>query len=352
MTDDPGPFAPSCPLPLDDYPEVVLAHGGGGALSRRLIEEMIAPAFASARLAPLNDGALLDAGAGRLAFTTDGYVVRPIFFPGGDIGTLAVNGTVNDLAMCGARPLYLSVAFILEEGLAMADLRRVVRSMKDAADAAGVELVTGDTKVVEQGSGGGIYVTTSGVGQVAADPPPQPARIAPGDAVLLSGDLGRHGMAVMAAREGLEFEPPIASDCAPLWPAVRALLAAGVELHALRDLTRGGLAAALVELAAGAGFGIEIDEAALSVAESVRGACEILGLDPIHVANEGRFVAFVPESRADAALDVLRRTPEGAGARRIGRVMAGGAGEVTLRTAVGARRALTLPSGEQLPRIC
>jgi len=352
MTDDPKPFAPSCPLPLDDYPEVVLAHGGGGALSRRLIEELIAPAFASPRLAPLNDGALLDAGAGRLAFTTDGYVVRPIFFPGGDIGALAVNGTVNDLAMCGARPLYLSVAFILEEGLAMADLWRVARSMKDAADAAGVELVTGDTKVVERGSGGGIYVTTTGVGQVAADPPPEPARIAPGDAVLLSGDLGRHGIAVMAAREGLDFEPPIASDCAPLWPAVRALLEAGIELHALRDLTRGGLAAALVELAAGAGLGIEIDEAAPTVVESVRGACEILGLDPIHVANEGRFVAFVPESRADAALDILRRAPEGAGAQRIVSVMTGGAGEVTLRTAVGARRALTLPSGEQLPRIC
>lgn len=348
----PRTFAPGCPLPLRDYPEVVLAHGGGGALTRQLIEEMIAPAFDSPRLAPLNDGALLDPAKGRLAFTTDSYVVRPAFFPGGDIGTLAVNGTVNDLAMCGARPAWLSVAFILEEGLAMADLWRVLRSMKAAADHAGVELVTGDTKVVEKGSGGGIFVTTTGIGQVAAKPAPEPARIAPGDAVLLSGDLGRHGMAVMAAREGLDLDPPIESDCAPLWEPVAALLAAGVEVHALRDLTRGGLAAGLIELARAAGVDMEIDETALGVAESVRGACEILGIDPIHVANEGRFIAVVPADQADTALAALRAIPVATDAARIGAVVQSGVGEVGLRTAIGGTRLIDLPSGEALPRIC
>lgn len=348
----PDPLSATCPMPLRDYPEVVLAHGGGGSLMRRLIEELIAPAFDNPRLRPLADGALLDPWDGRSAVTTDSYVVRPPFFPGGDIGSLAVNGTVNDLAMCGARPEALSVAFILEEGLAMADLWRVVQSMRAAADAAGVELVTGDTKVVEQGSGGGVFVTTTGLGRVIAEPAPGPGRIAAGDAVLLSGDLGRHGMAVMAAREQLDFDPPIESDCAPLWAPVEALLAAGIQVNALRDLTRGGLAAGLIELARSANVGIEIAESALAVDDGVRGACEILGLDPMHVANEGRFVAIVPADQAGSALEVLRRTPVSAGAVQLGTSTSTDPGHVTLSTAIGGGRPVDLPSGEQLPRIC
>lgn len=353
MSADGKPFAPSCPIPLDDYPEVVLAHGGGGALTRQLIERMIAPTFDNSHLAPLTDGAALTLAGRRTAFTTDSYVVRPIFFPGGDIGTLAVNGTVNDLAMCAARPRYLSVAFILEEGLAMADLWRVVRSLKAAADNAGVELVTGDTKVVEKGGGGsGIFITTSGVGEIVADPPPAPRRVRPGDAVLLSGDLGRHGIAVMAEREGLDFEPPVESDCAPLWGSVAALLDAGIDIRCLRDLTRGGLVAALVEIAGGAGRAVEVEEAAMPADPAVQGACEMLGLDPMHVANEGRFVAFVPEAQADRALAALRASPVSAGACRIGKVAEAGVGKVRLRTTIGGWRTVDLPSGEQLPRIC
>jgi hydrogenase expression/formation protein HypE len=352
MTDAPKTFASRCPIPLSEYPAVVMAHGGGGSLMRRLIADMIAPTFASPHLAPLTDGAVLPALRGRPAMTTDSYVVRPTVFPGGDIGSLAVNGTVNDLAMCGARPLYLSVAFVLREGLPMADLWQVVRSMKAAADAAGVALVTGDTKVVERGDASGITITTTGIGEVVTDPPPAPGRIRPGDTVLVSGDLGRHGMAVMAAREGLDLDPPIESDCAPLWPSVAALLDAGIAVRALRDLTRGGLAAGLVELAQGAGLGIEIAETAVPVGEAVRGACAILGLDPMHVANEGRFVAVVPGEQADRARAVLGAVPVSAGARALGTVRAADSGRVTLTTGIGGRRVIDLPSGEQLPRIC
>lgn len=352
MSDASPPFPLQCPLPYSRYSHVLLAHGGGGRLMQQLLEEVFLPAFDNPALAERHDGARLDWPGGRLAFTTDAYVVRPLFFPGGDIGTLAVNGTVNDLAMCGARPLWLSAAFILEEGLPVETLARVARSMRAAADRAGVTLVTGDTKVVDKGKGDGLFVTTAGVGVLEHDRPIRPQAVRPGDAVLVSGDLGRHGMAIMSVREGLEFESPIQSDCAPLHDLVADLLAGDLEVHCLRDLTRGGLAAALNEIATAAGVEVAVDEAAVPVSDAVRGACEILGLDPLYVANEGRLVAFVPGAQAERALARLRARPEGAGAACIGTVREGRAGWVTLRSVVGVERVLDLLSGEQLPRIC
>ena len=349
----PNPAAFSCPAPLADHAEIQLAHGGGGRLTQQLIERVFGPAFANPALEARHDGALLDGPAGgRFAFTTDSHVVKPLFFPGGDIGCLAVYGTVNDLAMCGARPRWLSAGFILEEGLPLETLERVVRSMGDAARAAGVEIVTGDTKVVERGKGDGLYVNTAGVGTIAHKLTIGPAAVRPGDAVLLSGDIGRHGMAILAQREGLAFESPIESDCASLWPAVEALLMAGIDVHCLRDLTRGGLATAVIEIAETAGLGVKLDETAVPVSEPVRGACEILGLDPFYVANEGRFVAFVPAAQADEALAVLQRFAPDRNAVRIGEARVGSAGEVTLRSMVGVERILDRLSGEQLPRIC
>lgn len=343
-------FAPSCPLPESTKDTIELAHGGGGLLTQRLIEGIFRPAFAESARDLSHDGAILDIGGARLAFTTDSYVVRPLFFPGGDIGSLAVNGTVNDLAMCGAEPRYLSVGLVLEEGFAIEELRRIVESMRVAARAAGVKLVTGDTKVVERGRGDGLYINTSGVGLVATSRPISPFEIAPGDVIVASGDIARHGIAVMAAREALDFETRIESDSAPLAAPVRALIETGVEVHCLRDLTRGGLATALIEIAETRGAALEIDESAIAVSAPVRGACEILGLDPLYVANEGRFVAFVPAAAAQDCLAVLRRFH--ADAAVIGRVGdAGIAGAVSVRT-LGGSRALDLPLGEQLPRIC
>jgi hydrogenase expression/formation protein HypE len=341
-----------CPIPIRQYPQILLAHGGGGSLMRDLIEKMFVPLFANPELAARHDGALLTPPAGRLAFTTDSYVVRPLFFPGGDIGTLAVNGTVNDLAMCGARPRWLSAGFILEEGLAMETLWRVARSMQDAAAAAGVALVTGDTKVVDRGKGDGLFVTTAGIGTVEHPLTIAPGSVRAGDAILLSGDVGRHGIAIMAVREGLEFESVIESDCAPLAAPVADLLAAGIEVHCLRDLTRGGLASALVEIATTADLHVRIDERAVPAREDVRGACEILGLDPLYVANEGRFVAFVAPGDADRALAILRAHPVSREAAAIGTVAAEPRGLVTLKSAIGATRIVDLLSGEQLPRIC
>jgi hydrogenase expression/formation protein HypE len=341
-----------CPIPLSDYPHVLLAHGGGGQLTNHLIEKMFVPAFDNPALDERHDGARLDVGGVRLAFTTDSYVVRPMFFPGGDIGTLAVNGTVNDLAMCGARPRFLSVGFILEEGLPMQTLWRVVSSMRTAAGAAGVRLVTGDTKVVDRGKGDGLYVNTAGVGVIDHPQRIGPGRVAPGDAVVLSGDIGRHGMAVMAAREGLEFESALESDCAPVAAPVLALLDAGIDVHCLRDLTRGGLASALVEIARSSSLHIRIDDAAIPVREDVRGACEILGFDPLYVANEGRFVAFLPPASVADALEILRRFEVSEGAALVGRVTDAPRGLVTERSRIGATRIVDLLSGEQLPRIC
>ncbi len=343
-------FSPACPVPETLRETIELAHGGGGLLTRRLIDGLFRPAFARSADDLTHDGAVFDIGGARLAFTTDTYVVRPLFFPGGDIGTLAVNGTVNDLAMCGAEPLYLSVGLVLEEGFAIDDLRRVVASMRAAAEAAGVQLVTGDTKVVERGRGDGVYVNTSGVGQVISRSPISPRAVRAGDAVILSGDIGRHGIAVLAAREGLGFETPVSSDCAPLAAPVRRLIQAGVELHCLRDLTRGGLATALIEIADTGGATIRLEEAAIPVSEPVRGACEILGLDPLYIANEGRFVALVPPDAAASTLAILRGFNESAAI--IGYVEAPGEGGAVYLSTLGGTRPLDMLTGEQLPRIC
>lgn len=340
-------FASSCPIPISDYPKVLLAHGSGGTLMHKLLEKMMLPAFSNPLLEARHDGAVFPFGNVRLAFTTDSYVVRPLFFPGGDIGTLAVNGTVNDLAMCGAKPLFLSAGFILEEGLPMETLWRIIQSMQRAAAAAGVQIVTGDTKVVDKGKGDEIFVNTAGVGLVEHQLTIAPASVRPGDAILLNGDIGRHGMAIMAAREGLAFESEIESDCAPLAATVAALLDAGIEVHCLRDLTRGGLASGLVEIATSAGLHLHIDETAIPVIEDVRGACEILGFDPLYVANEGRFIAFVPAHQADQARDIMGDT-----AQMIGTVQDDASSRVTMRSAIGATRIVDMLSGEQLPRIC
>lgn len=353
---DPGTPPPagfSCPVPLPHRTEITVGHGGGGRLTQDLIDRVFRPAFANAALDTQHDGALLSlSGGARLAFTTDAHVVSPLFFPGGDIGKLAVNGTVNDLAMCGARPRWLSASFILEEGLPFATLTRVVASMREAALAAGVAIVTGDTKVVERGKGDGLYVTTAGVGVIETNLTISPAAIRPGDAIILSGDVGRHGMAIMATRAGLEFESEIQSDCAPLAAPVQALLDAGLEVHCLRDLTRGGLATSLVELAESAKVAIAIDAAAVPVSEIVQGACEILGLDPFYVANEGRLVCVLPAAQAAQACEILSRTAPGGLAVVIGTVQQSPAGRVTQRSVIGAERIMDRLSGEQLPRIC
>lgn len=345
-------FQLQCPTPLNGGDFVQLAHGGGGRRMHELLEGLLLPSFGNDILLERHDGATLNIAGAKIAFTTDSYVVRPLFFPGGDIGTLAINGTVNDLAMCGARPLYLSSALILEEGLPMDTLRRVVESMRLSAATAGIQLVTGDTKVVDKGKGDGIFINTAGIGVVEHDVSISPKSVRPGDAILLSGDIGRHGIAIMATREGLSFENPVESDCAPLWEPVEALLAAGVEIHCLRDLTRGGLSSGLIEIAEAGGVRNAIDEASIPVREEVVGACEILGLDPLYLANEGRFVAFVPEREAEGAIDILRRFAVSREAVVIGRVLAGPGGIVTMKTRLGTDRIVDMLSGEQLPRIC
>jgi hydrogenase expression/formation protein HypE len=329
-----------------------MAHGGGGRLMQDLIEKLFLPSFSNPTLARRHDGAVLQAGSQRLAFTTDSYVVRPLFFPGGDIGSLAINGTVNDLAMCGARARWLSAGFILEEGLPMETLWQVVQSMKSAAAAAQVELVTGDTKVVDKGKGDGLFLNTAGIGVIEHSVDLAPQQVRPGDVVLLNGDLGRHGTAIMSVRQGLEFQTTIHSDCAPLSGQVLALLEAGVEVHCLRDLTRGGLAAALNEIASASGLQIEIEEAAIPVSEEVQGACEILGLDPLYVANEGRMAAFVAAKDAARALQLLQAQAAASGACRIGIVLPNTPGLVTIKSRIGPKRIIDLLSGEQLPRIC
>lgn len=349
---DSASFVPQCPLPITRYPHVLLAHGGGGRLMQDLIERLFRPAFSNAFLDQAHDGARIPWEGGALAFTTDSYVVRPLFFPGGDIGTLAVNGTVNDLAMCGAQPRWLSAGFILEEGFPMDSLWRVVQSMRAAAEVAEVTLVTGDTKVVDRGKGDGLFINTSGIGVVDPAVTIGPEQVQVGDVLVLSGDVGRHGMAIMSVREGLAFEEGIQSDCAPLAKPVQALLEAGIAVHCLRDVTRGGLAAVLNEVAGTARVHIEIEETAVSVSEPVRGACEVLGLDPLYVACEGRFVAFVAPGDSARALEVLRQYPVSGHACLVGVVKAGGAGLVTMKSQIGAARVLDLLSGEQLPRIC
>jgi hydrogenase expression/formation protein HypE len=340
----------ACPRPAEGD-LVTLVHGAGAGASARLFEEELWPRLANAALGERHDGAVLAVEGSRIAFTTDTFVVSPLFFPGGDIGSLAVHGTLNDLAMCGARPLALSCALVLEEGLAFATLRRVLDSLAAAARAAGVPVVTGDTKVVERGKGDGVFINTAGVGLVPVGRDLRPARVVAGDAVLVSGPIGGHGAAVLSVREGLAFESEIASDSAPLLDLVEILLAAAPGTRCLRDPTRGGLGAVLHEIAAAASVEIELDEARVPVTEPVAAACELLGLDPLSLASEGRCVAFVPEAEADRAIAELRGHPLGAGAVRIGRVAAGRP-RVILRTRIGGRRLLDRPAGEPLPRIC
>jgi hydrogenase expression/formation protein HypE len=343
----------SCPLPLKDYPTIVMGHGGGGKLGNELVEHLFLPAFRNPVLENLGDAAVLDLAAGRLAISTDSFVVQPLFFPGGSIGELAVNGTVNDLAVSGAEPRFLSASFILEEGFPLAQLAAIVEAMAAAAAVAGVQIVTGDTKVVERGHGDGCYITTAGVGLLRPGIAVGPHRAQPGDAILVSGTIGDHGMAIMSVREGLEFESPIRSDCAALNGLVAAVLdAAGPAVHAMRDPTRGGLASTLNEIAQASCVGMAIDEPSLPVRREVQSACELLGLDPVYVANEGKAVFFVAPKAADAILSVLRAHPLGRDAARIGHVTAHHPRMLVARTAMGANRVIPIQIGEQLPRIC
>lgn len=344
----------SCPVPLRDHPTIVMGHGGGGRLGAELIEHLFLPAFGGTGsiLAQLGDAAVVQAGAARLAFSTDSFVVRPRFFPGGNLGDLAVNGTVNDVAMTGAVPLFLSAGFVLEEGLALDELGILAQTMGAAARRAGVEVVAGDTKVVDAGHGDGAYITTAGVGLIAPGVDLGPHRVQPDDVVLVSGPIGLHGIAVLSVRDGFEFGSEILSDTAPLNGLVAALLAAGVDVHMMRDPTRGGVAAILNEIAASSDTGVEIVERSVPVPEPVSAACSLLGLDPLEVANEGRLVAFVGRDDADHALEVLRSDPLGVGATAIGQVVAEHAGVVVARTGIGGTRVVDFPLSEQLPRIC
>jgi len=347
----------SCPLPRSQYDHIVLGHGGGGRLTADLIERLFVPAFGGDVLARLEDQATVRLGrengvkAPRLAFTTDSFVVKPIFFPGGDIGRLAVCGTVNDLAVGGAEPLYLSAAFILEEGFALTELARIVRSMRAACDEAGISLVTGDTKVVDKGKGDEVFITTSGIGLVPEGRELSIRSARPGDCMLISGTIGDHGVAIMSLREGIAFETDLESDCAPLIGLTRAMLTACPAIRAMRDPTRGGVASVLNELATASGVGVRIEEASIPVRAEVRAACEMLGLDPLYVANEGKLIGVVPAEHAGRLLEAMRAHPLGRDAAVIGQVVAEHPGMVTLRSAVGERFVM-MPAGEQLPRIC
>jgi hydrogenase expression/formation protein HypE len=343
----------TCPVPLPVKDTVLLGHGSGGKLSAELIQSIFLPAFRSAALEKLDDQAIVSINGTRLAITTDSFVVKPLFFPGGDIGSLAVHGTVNDLAMGGARPLFLSVAFIIEEGLSMGVLRRVVISLRDAAHKAGVEVVTGDTKVVEKGSGDQVFINTTGIGLVRPGLKLSSDRACPGDAILVSGFLGDHGIAILSERQGLEFECPVVSDSAALHGLVAEMLDVGGEsIHCMRDPTRGGLSSALNEIAQRSGVSMQLDEPKIPVREAVRGACEMLGLDPLYVANEGKLIAIVNNSEAEKVLEAMRRHPLARDAQMIGRVTKQDSAPVTIRTAYGTNRIVDMLSGDQLPRIC
>jgi len=342
----------SCPIPLSDYPQVLLAHGGGGKLTHQLIQKMFAPQFSNSLLNPLHDGAVFSLNGSRLAFSTDSYVINPIFFPGGTIGDLAVNGTVNDLAMCGARPLYLSAAFIIEEGMMMNDLWRVVVSMQEAARTAGVQLITGDTKVVDRGKGDKIFINTSGLGVIGNGIDIQPGRAKPGDSIILNGPIAVHGIAIMSVREGLEFETEIKSDTAALNGLVDVILKAGKDVHVLRDPTRGGVASALNEIAESANVGIAMREDSIPVTDEVRGACEILGLDPLYAANAGKLLAFVSPEATEKTLAAMRAHPLGHDSVVIGNVVSEHPRLVMMKSQIGGSRVVDMLSGEQLPRIC
>ncbi len=359
LTPDSGPRTPdmgfenlACPAPLPAQERILLGHGSGGRLSAELLQRVFLPAFTNPTLNGLNDQAVVHINGVRLAFTTDSFVVNPLFFPGGDIGSLAVNGTINDLAMGGAEPLYLSIAFILEEGLPLETLQKVVASVGRAAREAGVSVVTGDTKVVEKGKGDGLFINTSGIGRVPPGINLSADQARPGDAIILSGSIGDHGITILSQREGLEFESPIVSDCAALHTLVAAMLEASPAIRCMRDPTRGGLSSALNEIAAQSRVGMELTESAIPVQEAVRGACELLGLDPLYVANEGKLIAIVDAMQADGIVAAMRQHPLGKQARVIGRVTEGNRGLVTLRTSFGTTRIVDMLSGDQLPRIC
>lgn len=342
----------SCPIPISDYDKVLLAHGGGGTLSHQLIQKMFFSQFDNELLNVQHDGAVFEVDGSKYAFTTDSYVVQPIFFPGGDIGELAVNGTVNDLAVCGAKPLYISVGFIIEEGFAMTELWRIVRSMKRAAEVAGVKIITGDTKVVDRGKGDKIFINTSGVGKVYNDVEISPKNCKIGDVIIISGKIAEHGIAIMSAREGLEFETTVRSDTAALNSLVDVMLRASKNIHVMRDPTRGGITSSLNEIATSAGVGIEIDELKIPINENVKAACEILGFDPLYVANEGKLIAFIDENDAEKVLRAMKNHPLGNNASIIGNVVQEHKGRVIMRTSIGSTRIVDMISGEQLPRIC
>lgn len=341
-----------CPVPANGYDRIVMGHGGGGRLSAELLRKVFLPAYGNKVLAQLEDQATLDWEGGRLAFTTDAFVVRPLFFPGGDIGKLAVNGTVNDLAVGGARPLYLSAAFILEEGLPIADLERIAASMKEACRVARVTLVTGDTKVVDQGKGDKVFITTSGIGVVPEGVSLSIRAARPGDRIVVSGTLGDHGVAILSQREGIELESALESDTAPLADLAQMALRARPSIRLMRDPTRGGLASTLNELAQASGVGVRIEEERLPLRPEVKGACEILGLDPLYVANEGKLVAVLPAADADRLVETLHEHPLGRNAAVVGEVLADGPGIVRLKSRVGGERMVSLLAGEPLPRIC
>jgi hydrogenase expression/formation protein HypE len=342
----------ACPAPLTTRDRILLGHGSGGTLSAELVRDIFLPAFENPMLAQLNDQAVVQVNGSRLAITTDSFVVNPLFFPGGDIGSLAVHGTVNDLAMGGAQPLFLSVAFILEEGLPMETLQRVVDSLARAANDAGVQVVAGDTKVVEKGKGDGLFINTTGIGVVPEGLELSADRAQPGDKVILSGFIGDHGIAILAQREGLEFESTIESDSAALHTLVAEMLKTSAVIKCMRDPTRGGLSSTLNEIAQQSGVGIEIEEETIPVREDVRGACEMLGLDPLYVANEGKLVAIVASDAADALVETMRRHSLGKEAGIIGMVTEKNVGLVTMRTTLGTTRIVDMLAGDQLPRIC
>jgi hydrogenase expression/formation protein HypE len=342
----------NCPLPMQ-YDHIVMAHGGGGRLMQQLLDNVIQPVFSNPILNQKHDSAVLNVNGSKLAFTSDSYVISPLFFPGGDIGKLAVCGTLNDLAMSGAKPLYLSCSLIIEEGFALKDLQRIVQSMQETANKAGAVIVTGDTKVVEHGSGDGVYINTAGIGILDNNIQFSPTQIQIGDSIILNSDIARHGIAIMLEREGMKFEHSINSDCADLSGLVQDLIKADINIHCARDLTRGGLASGLIELATASRHRFEIKETALPIHQDVNSACEILGFDPLYIANEGCFALFVPEAQTEQCLKVLRHHPLGHQANIIGSVdSVHPKGVVTLQTAMGISRILDLLSGEQLPRIC
>lgn len=345
----------TCPIPLKNYPTIVMGHGAGGKMMNDLIQHLFASEFNNDLLAQLGDSTALELSADsgqRFAFSTDSFVVSPLFFPGGDIGELAVNGTVNDLAMSGAKPLFLSAGFILEEGLEMETLGRISASMANACKQAGVQIAAGDTKVVDKGHGDGVYINTTGIGIILEGVNISPQNAKPGDAIIVSGTLGDHGIAIMSVREGLGFESKIKSDTAPLNGMVAEMLEATKEIHCLRDATRGGLSAVLNELAVASNVGIEFEEEKVPVNPAVNAACEMLGLDPFYIANEGKLVAFVPETQAERVLTVMRSNRFGKDAAIIGHVTEEHPGRVVAKTAIGSSRVVDLPAGELLPRIC